>query len=79
MQPGAVLFLHLFNGLNLPAKTSELDKFLMSGLQSLLPLDVFEHLAHSGVECGMPDSTPESGRSRPLVAQSFREEHRGDP
>ena len=39
----------------------------------------FEHLAHSGVECGMPDSTPESGRSRPLVAQSFREEHRGDP
>jgi hypothetical protein len=27
----------------------------------------------------MPDSTPESGRSRPLVAQSFREEHRGDP
>ena len=32
MQPGAVLFLHLFDGTDLPAKAGELGKFLLDGL-----------------------------------------------
>lgn len=38
MQPGAVLFLHLFYGTNLPAEAGELRKFLLDGLQPFLPL-----------------------------------------
>jgi hypothetical protein len=36
----AVLSLHLLNGLNLSSKPSELDKFLLYGLQPLMSLDI---------------------------------------
>ena len=40
MQPGAVLFFHLFDRANAPAKVSKLDQFLLDGLQALMSLPV---------------------------------------
>jgi hypothetical protein len=37
MQPGAVLFLDLFDGLNLSAKRRQPRKFLLDCLQPLMP------------------------------------------
>jgi hypothetical protein len=40
MQPGPVLFFHLFDRADSPAQVSKLDEFLLDGLQSLMPLAV---------------------------------------
>jgi len=40
MQPGAVLFLHLFCGHNLASKISELHKLALDRLQPFIPLSV---------------------------------------
>jgi hypothetical protein len=40
MQPGAVLLLHLFYGVDLSPKGGKLCKFLLDGLQPLMPLAV---------------------------------------
>lgn len=40
MHPGAVLFLHLFNGTHLPPESSKLRKLLLNSLQPLLPVPV---------------------------------------
>jgi hypothetical protein len=38
MHPRTVLFLHLFDGPNLPPKACELEKFVLDSLQPFLPL-----------------------------------------
>jgi hypothetical protein len=40
MRSGAVLFLHLFYGLNLPGEAREFGKFLLDRLQPFMPLAV---------------------------------------
>src|SRR5437764_6376191 len=42
MQPGTVLFLHLFNRLHLAAEACKLRKLLLDGLQPFMPLPMSE-------------------------------------
>lgn len=44
----AMLFLHLLDGENSPAKISELAEFLLDGLQPLMPLAVSDLLLGAG-------------------------------